>query len=91
LLTPFALHPAFPSSETGRHARDYYEVSAPPEGHQPATDPPPPPRMGSQTATIGWFPRSPSNRSAREVPSYTPAASPHLRRRHSAWPPHRWN
>ncbi|MFG2914766.1 trypsin-like peptidase domain-containing protein [Kitasatospora sp. NPDC048298] len=37
----------------------------------------------------GQFPRSPRSRSTGEVPSSTPAASPHLRRRHSAWPPHR--
>jgi hypothetical protein len=29
------------------------------------------------------------HRSVREAPSSTPAASPRLRRRHSAWPPHR--
>ena len=38
-----------------------------------------------------WFPRSPCDRSVREVPSSTPAASPRLRRRHSTWPPYRWN
>jgi hypothetical protein len=30
-----------------------------------------------------------TNRSTREMPSYTPAASPRVRRRHSPWPPHR--
>ncbi len=30
-----------------------------------------------------------TNRSTREVPSYTPAASPRVRRRLSSWPPHR--
>jgi hypothetical protein len=38
LLAPFALHPALPGSAAGRHARDYYEASTPPDGHQPATD-----------------------------------------------------
>ncbi len=47
--------------------------------------------MDSHRATLGWFPRSPSNRSASEAPSSTPAASPRLRRRPSPWPPHRWN
>ena len=35
----------------------------------------------------GWFPRSLSNRSTGEVPSYAPAASPRVRRRPSPWPP----
>src|SRR2546423_4999414 len=30
-----------------------------------------------------------TNRSTREVPSYTPTASPRVRRRPSSWPPHR--
>lgn len=30
-----------------------------------------------------------TNRSTREMPSYTPTASPRVRRRHSPWPPHR--
>jgi hypothetical protein len=29
------------------------------------------------------------NRSMREAPTFTPTASPRLRRRHSPWPPHR--
>ena len=47
--------------------------------------------MDRPRATVRQFPRSPSNRSASEVPSYTPAASPRLRRRLSPWPPHRWS
>jgi hypothetical protein len=31
------------------------------------------------------------NRSMREAPTFTPTASPRLRRRHSPWPPHRGN
>ena len=37
----------------------------------------------------GWFPRSLSNPSTGSAPSYAPAASPRLRRRHSPWPPGR--
>jgi putative transposase len=48
-------------------------------------------RFVAATETAGRFPRSPSNRSAREAPSSTPAASPRLRRRPSPWPPHRRN
>ena len=35
------------------------------------------------------FPRSPHDRSTRETPNFSPAASSHLRRSHSVWPPHR--
>ena len=35
----------------------------------------------------GWFPRSLSNRLTGSAPSYAPATSPRLRRRHSPWPP----
>ena len=34
-----------------------------------------------------WFPRSLSNPSTGSAPSYAPATSPRLRRRHSPWPP----
>ncbi len=37
----------------------------------------------------GWFPRSLSNRLTGSAPSYAPATSPRLRRRHSPWPPGR--
>lgn len=47
--------------------------------------------MDSHQATVGWFPRSPRDRSIREAPSCTPAASPRLRRRLSPWPPRRRN
>src|SRR5215831_2769372 len=50
---------------------------------------PPPGWLPSGPGGRGWFPRSPRTRSAREAPSSTPAASPRLRRRPSAWPPHR--
>ena len=35
LLAPFALCPALPDPEAGRHTRDYYEASAPPRDPQP--------------------------------------------------------
>lgn len=38
MLAPFALWPVLPAAVTGRHARDYYEASAPPNGRQSATD-----------------------------------------------------
>jgi hypothetical protein len=62
----------------------------PTHGHRSATDLPIVetgcPRKGDR----GWFPRSPCDRSISEAPSYTPAASPRLRRRPSPWPPHRY-
>src|SRR5690606_37142505 len=36
-----------------------------------------------------WFPRSLLNPSTGSAPSYAPATSPRLRRRHSPWPPGR--
>ena len=50
---------------------------------------PPPDRLPGGEGDRGWFPRSPRNRSMREAPALTPTASPRLRRRPSAWPPHR--
>lgn len=37
LLAVFALRPALPDPEKGRHARDYYTASAPLSSHQPET------------------------------------------------------
>jgi hypothetical protein len=50
---------------------------------------PPPDRLPGGQGGRGWFPRSPEHRSARPALSYTPAASPRLRRRPSTRPPHR--
>lgn len=71
----------------GRHVRDYYKTSAPPRGPRSATDPPIGTGCPARRRTTEWFPRSRSNRSIREAPSSTPAASPRLRRRPSTWPP----
>jgi hypothetical protein len=69
---------------------DYYETSAPSHGPRSATDlPTSPGRMPGWEGDRRRFPRSPRNRSMREVPAFTPAASPRLRRRPSTWPPHR--
>ena len=71
---------------------DYDEASVPPVaiGRQ-RTCPSPDWLSGRVRATTAWFPRSRWNRSIREAPSSTPAASPRLRRRPSPWPPHRQN
>src|SRR5262249_8591976 len=68
---------------------DYYETSAPSHGPQPATSLPTARPDAWQPGDRGWFPRSPHHRSTRSALSYTPTASPRLRRRPSPWPPHR--
>src|SRR6478609_6867833 len=62
-----------------------------PHGHRSTTDLPatgPAARRGGRPGTVPTFTR---NRSMREAPALTPTASPRLRRRPSAWPPHRTN
>src|SRR5215212_9638635 len=83
LLAPFALQTAFPPS-------DYYEASAPPDGHQPTTNLPATALAGQQEGRPRVVPTFTTNRSTREMPSYTPAASPQVRRSLSSWPPHRF-
>src|ERR1035441_7135717 len=66
------------------------------------TDPPPHPGGVSRRRTFpptswllvgegtaGMVPTFTADRSTKEAPSYAPATSPRLRRRHSAWPPRR--
>ena len=68
---------------------DYYGASVPSSDHQSTTDLPmagPDARPGGRPRTVPAFTIT---RSTREVPSSTPTASPHLRRRPSTWPPHR--
>jgi hypothetical protein len=70
---------------------DYYGASAPPHDHRSTTDRPatgPAARRGGRPGTVPTFTR---NRSMREASALTPTASPRLRRRPSAWPPHRTN
>jgi len=74
---------------TGRYSRDYHGASAPSAPNSRHRACPPPRWLPGGSCDRGWFPRSPRNRSVREVPSSTPAASPRLRRSLSAWPPHR--
>jgi hypothetical protein len=65
---------AFPSS-------DYYEASAPPGGHQLTTSLPVAALEGPQGGQPRMVPTFTRYRSTREMPSYTPAASPQVRRR----------
>jgi hypothetical protein len=74
---------AFPPS-------DYYEASAPPEGHQPTTSLPATAPAGQQGGRPRVVPTFTTDRSTREMPSYTPTASPRVRRSLSSWPPHRF-
>ena len=50
---------------------------------------PPPPTLGGGEGDPGLVPTFTVHRSTGEVPSFAPAALPHLRRRPSVWPPHR--
>jgi hypothetical protein len=75
------MRPAFPTS-------DYYGGSVPSRPARPTVDPA---RIATPAA---WpvagperFPCSPTDRSSKEAPGYTPAASPRLRRGPSPWPP----
>lgn len=68
---------------------DYYGASAPSRDPQSATHLPCR-RIGyPATGRPGMVPTFTCHRSSREAPSFAPAASPRLRRRHSTWPPHR--
>src|SRR6266511_1255869 len=82
--------PAFPDSNGGASRPRLLRGLRPLRGHRSATDLPTTALAGRWEGDHGGVPRSPHNRSVREVPSSTPAASPRLRRRHSPWPPHRW-
>jgi hypothetical protein len=73
-LPPFAMWTAFPPS-------DYYEGSATPVAISR--------RRACPEGRPRTLPTFTTNRSTREVSSWTPAASPHLRRRHSVRPPGR--
>jgi hypothetical protein len=68
---------------------DYYEASAPPHGQQPATGLPAAVLDGQPGGRSRVVPTFTTYRSTREMPSYTPAASPRVRRRSSPWPPRR--
>ena len=68
---------------------DYYEASAPPTAISRHRACPPPRWKRDGKGRPRTVPTFTAHRSARSAPSYTPAASPRLRRRLSARPPHR--
>ena len=76
------MHEAFPRS-------DYYGPSAPPRGHRLTTSQPEHrhPWKGWPCGSLAVVPTFTAYRSTGEAPSYAPATSPRLRRRHSPWPP----
>lgn len=80
-LGPFAMYEAFPRS-------DYYGPSASPRSHRQTTRQPGFDALGwgRRLGSFAVVPTFTANRSRREVPSYAPAVSPRLRRRHSPWP-----
>ena len=68
---------------------EYYGTSAPPTALSRRRTYPPAGRLPTGPGDRERFPCSTRCRSARSAPSSTPAASPHLRRSPSMWPPHR--
>jgi hypothetical protein len=82
LLSPFAMWPAFPTS-------DYYEDPVPPPRRQSTTDLPASGLADRRVGGAEMVPTFTMNRSAGSVPDCAPAASPRVRRRPSPWPPQR--
>ncbi len=68
---------------------DYYETSVPSRAHRSAADLSRPGPAARHPGRPRMVPTFTSCSIGRQAPSSTPAASPHLRRRHSAWPPRR--
>jgi len=80
-LPPLAMCTAFPCS-------DYYGGSAPSRTGRPTVGPARISTLDTQpVAGPERFPCSLIDRSSKEAPGYTPAASPRLRRGPSPWPP----
>src|SRR6266540_6645309 len=78
LLVPFAVYVPLTRS-------DYYGTSATTRRHRRTTHLP----TATAGGSVGSLPTFITVRSTGEAASSTPAASPRLRRRPSAWPPHR--
>src|SRR5215203_1859558 len=62
---------------------------SPPKAHSRRRACPPPARLAGGAGHLGRVPTFPTSRLTGAVPSFSPAASPHLRRRLSVWPPRR--
>src|SRR5215216_6488094 len=62
---------------------------SPPKAHSRRRACPPPAWLASGKGSPGRVPTFPTYRLTGAVPSFSPAASPHLRRRLSVWPPRR--
>src|SRR5215210_5205255 len=61
----------------------------PPKAHSRRRACPPPAWLAGGAGNLGRVPTFPTHRLTGAVPSFSPAASPHLRRRLSMWPPRR--
>jgi len=81
-LGPFAMWTAFPSS-------DYYGPSVPSRDHQPTAGLPVAALEGRREGRSRVVPTFTTHRLTGLATSYSPAASPRVRRRHSSWPHHR--
>jgi hypothetical protein len=95
-LQPLQSHRAHEPAGSLRHVRGFPALgllrTLRPTPRPSADDAPSRPARsacGPGTGAMGWVPTFTSNRSAGEVPSYAPAASPRLRRSRSPWPPDR--
>src|SRR6266540_510558 len=76
-------------SPCGRLSRPPSTTAAPspPKAHSRRRACPPPARQAGGKGNLGRVPTFPTCRLTGAVPSFSPAASPRLRRRPSAWPP----
>jgi hypothetical protein len=78
-----------PPSPCGRLSRPRTTTRAPshPDINSRQRACPPPPWPGGGEGNVGMVPTFTTDRSTGSVPSYSPAASPRVRRRPSSWPP----
>src|SRR5215217_3399795 len=72
-------------------ARTITAAPSPPKAPSRRRTCPPPARLAGGKGSLGRVPTFPTHRLTGTVPSFSPAASPHLPRRPSAWPPRRPN
>jgi hypothetical protein len=70
-------------------ARTTTAAPSPPKAHSRRRTCPPPARLAGGRGNLGRVPTFPTHRLTGAVPSFSPAASPRVRRSASSWPPRR--